>query len=207
MPKKWKVLPSSHESIRNLRKRKLPSKDRQKTISRRFFENSTCSSSFFLYHNDIYIVIVIRTLHEFDLFFSLFYMPFSFHRTLSELKEVEEEIVHLVLDMVLLIICSLFLLAIVDLVVGMDGYCLPSRFDLSSLVSCRSQRDLRRQALLRQQQDQELAECTFSPEVHAAPEYISRIAQSFALTKDIRSFQDGMIGAGDDAHTRRPDWR
>ena len=46
----------------------------------------------------------------------------------------------------------------------------------------------------------ELKECTFHPAVHAAPEYISRIARSMALARSVRPPEPG-------ANAAKPDWR
>ncbi len=43
----------------------------------------------------------------------------------------------------------------------------------------------------------ELAECTFHPSVHPAPEYVSRIAQSMALARSVKP----------QPAVARPDWR
>jgi hypothetical protein len=43
----------------------------------------------------------------------------------------------------------------------------------------------------------EVAECTFHPSVHPAPEYVSRIAQSMALARSVKP-----LGA-----PARPDWK
>lgn len=45
----------------------------------------------------------------------------------------------------------------------------------------------------------ELSQCTFRPAVHAAPEYISRIARSMALARAVRPPEPGA--------SSRPDWR
>ncbi len=43
----------------------------------------------------------------------------------------------------------------------------------------------------------ELSECTFTPAVHSAPEYVSRIAQSMALARSVKP----------QPAPARPDWR
>lgn len=47
------------------------------------------------------------------------------------------------------------------------------------------------------EQAQEFAECTFHPAVHPAPQYVSMIAQSMALTRSAKS----------QPPPARPDWR
>lgn len=54
---------------------------------------------------------------------------------------------------------------------------------------------IRRQ--MQQAEATELAECTFTPAVHSAPEYVSRIAQSMALARSVKQL----------APPARPDWR
>jgi len=54
---------------------------------------------------------------------------------------------------------------------------------------------IRRQ--MQQAEATELAECTFTPAVHSAPEYVSRIAQSMALARSVKQL----------AAPARPDWR
>ena len=48
-----------------------------------------------------------------------------------------------------------------------------------------------------QSEASELAECTFTPAVHGAPEYVSRIAQSMALARSVKEL----------GPPARPDWR
>ena len=44
---------------------------------------------------------------------------------------------------------------------------------------------------------EEIAECTFHPKTHRAPEYITRIAKSMKATRDAKG----------DSPVSRPDWR
>jgi hypothetical protein len=58
------------------------------------------------------------------------------------------------------------------------------------------QRERARQSV-RQSEESELAECTFTPAVHGAPEYVTRIAQSMALARSVKQL----------GPPARPDWR
>lgn len=51
---------------------------------------------------------------------------------------------------------------------------------------------------LLQNEAQELAECTFRPEVHDAPTYVKRIAKSMALTRAIQP---------PSSETSKPEWK
>lgn len=51
---------------------------------------------------------------------------------------------------------------------------------------------------LHQNEAEELAECTFQPEVHDAPTYVKRIAKSMALTRAIQP---------PESDSEKPEWK
>ncbi len=60
-----------------------------------------------------------------------------------------------------------------------------------------AQADRARRALAEAEAAQ-LAECTFSPRVHDAPEYVKRIARSMALTRAVKASEPTAA---------KPEWR